>query len=206
MIAQMVREMILRGVDVDVICLAVETAERALTGAEFPRNSTESAEEKRKRKDRDRKRNSTENPRNSKEIPNVPLSSSNLNRKKGERLSESWELSADDLAFVLALGWSEAQALEEASNFRDYWIAQPGARACKLDWRATWRKWARSSRVKPAAKLSLVRPADRCWDDAASSWVRFRRWPKGYGNDPDSPACECPRDILEKHGIQRGAA
>lgn len=28
-------------------------------------------------------------------------------------------------------------------DFRDYWIAKPGAAALKLDWAATWRTWVR---------------------------------------------------------------
>jgi len=31
----------------------------------------------------------------------------------------------------------------QAAQFRDYWIAKPGAQACKLDWEATWRNWCR---------------------------------------------------------------
>lgn len=30
--------------------------------------------------------------------------------------------------------------------FRDYWVAQPGQKGCKLDWRATWRNWVRRER------------------------------------------------------------
>lgn len=33
---------------------------------------------------------------------------------------------------------------EEADQFRDYWIAQPGGKGVKLDWLATWRNWIRS--------------------------------------------------------------
>lgn len=30
-----------------------------------------------------------------------------------------------------------------ADGFRDYWIAQPGAKGRKADWLATWRNWVR---------------------------------------------------------------
>lgn len=37
-----------------------------------------------------------------------------------------------------------------AARFRDYWIAQPGAKARKADWPATWRNWVRNERrVQP---------------------------------------------------------
>lgn len=31
----------------------------------------------------------------------------------------------------------------EGEKFHDYWIAQPGSKALKVDWFATWRNWAR---------------------------------------------------------------
>ena len=38
---------------------------------------------------------------------------------------------------------------EVFDSFRDYWIAQPGQKAVKLDWAATWRQWVRNTRVSP---------------------------------------------------------
>jgi len=34
----------------------------------------------------------------------------------------------------------------EAANFADYWHGKAGAAGLKLDWQATWRKWARSAK------------------------------------------------------------
>lgn len=33
----------------------------------------------------------------------------------------------------------------EADKFRDFWIAQPGAKGRKSDWMATWRNWCRNA-------------------------------------------------------------
>jgi hypothetical protein len=41
-------------------------------------------------------------------------------------------------------GASVEQIDDQAARFRDYWIAKPGAQACKLDWEATWRNWCRT--------------------------------------------------------------
>ena len=38
-------------------------------------------------------------------------------------------------------------------DFRDYWIAAPGAKGVKLDWLATWRMWVR--RQKTTAALTV---------------------------------------------------
>ena len=64
---------------------------------------------------------------------------------RGARLPTTW---------VLPVSWGlEAQRLcpgltverirEIADEFRDYWVALPGTKACKLDWEATWRNWVR---------------------------------------------------------------
>lgn len=34
-------------------------------------------------------------------------------------------------------------------SFRDYWLAIPGRRGCKLDWTATWRNWIRNQKQEP---------------------------------------------------------
>lgn len=64
---------------------------------------------------------------------------------KGSRLDLEWQLPAEWLM------WSQTnfpaatveQIQDQAAQFRDYWIATPGAKACKLDWEATWRNWCR---------------------------------------------------------------
>lgn len=137
----------------------------------------------------------------------TPLSSlENKNRKRGERLPEIWHPSDADRDFARKLGWSETQIDAEAANFRDYWIAKPGAGGCKLDWPATWRKWIRSSKVKPAGTAAdpTGRPAagfyakfgseeQDAWDayrkaregkpyprDRNGGWQHTAQWPPGY--------------------------
>jgi hypothetical protein len=61
-------------------------------------------------------------------------------------------------ATVLPQGWTptpepdliravggQKTADRELDKFRDYWIAQPGAKGRKKDWQATWRNWLRNS-------------------------------------------------------------
>jgi hypothetical protein len=134
---------------------------------------------------------------------NTPLSISKIdNRKRGERLPADWSPSDADRAFAKTLGWSDGQIDSEAENFRDYWIAKPGAGGCKLDWPATWRKWIRSSKIKPAGSVPIAAHVEPDWESAAKMWASIRRWPRGCGNDPDSPACRAPPEVLRKHGIQ----
>lgn len=60
--------------------------------------------------------------------------------KRGTRLDESWEPSVADREFAVQLGL-EPEAV--AAEFRDYWLALPGDKGCKLDWSATFRNRCR---------------------------------------------------------------
>lgn len=213
-IASMVAELIAAGCAPDVAAKVVASA--FVAGATSV-NSTglpvDTAAEKRREYDRNRKRekrNSTGHPPDSTGVPNSPLSSS-INRKRGERLPPDWTPDESLRAFAKELGWSDSQIDSEAANFRDYWIAKPGSGGCKLDWSATWRKWVRSSKVKPAgppATQADVGPVSGfyakfgseeqdAWDryghakrgkafprDRSGGWRFPSQWPPGYTPQP----------------------
>ena len=142
---------------------------------------------------------------------NTPLSSSKIDlRKRGERLASDWSPSDADRAFGKDLGWSDSQIDNEAANFRDYWIAKPGSGGCKLDWPATWRKWVRSSKVKPAgtaatAMPSFSTPADIDWRNVVTFYKKSGIWSKWAGPDPDSAACRAPPELLREFGLLKSA-
>ena len=50
---------------------------------------------------------------------------------------------------------------EVFAQFRDYWVAQPGAKGSKTDWLATWRNWVRTHRQAPK-KSGMSK--DEAWD------------------------------------------
>jgi hypothetical protein len=60
---------------------------------------------------------------------------------RGTRLAEDWYPSEALCHFASDQGLDPAETRE---RFRDYWIAQPGQRGCKVDWEATWRNWCRN--------------------------------------------------------------
>ncbi|WP_374572803.1 helix-turn-helix domain-containing protein [Phenylobacterium sp.] len=62
---------------------------------------------------------------------------------RGTRLPTDWTPPDDAYEFGASLGLTAAVVELEASKFRDYWGAQPGAKGRKLDWEATWRNWSR---------------------------------------------------------------
>jgi hypothetical protein len=133
---------------------------------------------------------------------NAPLSSSNsLSRKRGERLSPDWMPTEADRTFAKQLGWSESQIDSESANFRDYWIAKPGSGGCKLDWPATWRKWVRSSKVKPAGNGIGAAPGDAKMplDDAVAQFAKLGRWSR---HSPVTDVSQVPVELLAKHGLE----
>ena len=83
---------------------------------------------------------------------------------KGSRLNPDWKPSETMLAYAAA-NRPDVNALAEAENFRDYWIAKAGAGGVKLDWEATWRTWIRRanaghSRASPLANGKPSAAAD----------------------------------------------
>jgi hypothetical protein len=70
-------------------------------------------------------------------------------RKRGSRLDPDWKLPAEWRTWAKTNfpAVSDEQITAQADNFRDFWIAKPGAQACKLDWQATWRMWCRRGLV-----------------------------------------------------------
>ena len=68
-----------------------------------------------------------------------PLTSSKTTR--GSRLSIHFE---PDFDFAKEQGIQDCKT--EFEKFKDYWMAQGGQRATKLDWQATWRNWCRSAK------------------------------------------------------------
>lgn len=65
--------------------------------------------------------------------------------KKGSRLSPDWIPQQEHIDYAAEQGLTPEETHHEAENFRDYWIAKPGAGGVKLDWTATWRTWVRRS-------------------------------------------------------------
>jgi hypothetical protein len=40
------------------------------------------------------------------------------------------------------------------------------------------------------------------WDAACQQWVKIKRWPRDHGNDPESPSCRAPPELLAKYGLR----
>jgi hypothetical protein len=157
-IAKMVREMIERGVDIDVIELAVSTVECTAASAGGRGSPVDTAAEKRRTYDRERKAREREvhrmsggNPRKSENAPlsekekieeRIPEREALPQSVRGNRLTDDWAPDVTDWQIAIeAIGADRSKA--ELAKFRDHWKQQPGSKGVKLDWAATWRNWIR---------------------------------------------------------------
>lgn len=64
---------------------------------------------------------------------------------RATRLPTDWQLPVEweDWALAEHASWTREGVRHVADRFRDYWLAQGGANARKVDWQATWRNWVR---------------------------------------------------------------
>lgn len=143
------------------------------------------------------------------DFPDIPPA---LKREaKATRLPAGWQPSADLQAWA-ALDLPRLDWRRETENFRDYWLAAPGAKGLKLDWDATWRKWMRKSEESlPAARRFNDRQQSN--DGGGVDWSRrvedFRArnfWLTSWGAAPTDPGCQAPALILHQHGYRTEAA
>ena len=68
----------------------------------------------------------------------------------GSRLPADWMPTPADIEFCKA-NRPDLNFVDIADGFRDYWIAQPGAKGRKTDWAATWRNWVRNQKGQQRA-------------------------------------------------------
>lgn len=84
-------------------------------------------------------------------------------RKRGSRIPDPFVLTAEMKAWAAA----EVPGLDVVSHTRefvDFWRAESGAKASKLDWVATWRNWMRKAHRWNAPKTQRATPDDRVRD------------------------------------------
>ncbi|GAA3948142.1 helix-turn-helix domain-containing protein [Microbacterium soli] len=84
-------------------------------------------------------------------------------RKRGSRIPEPFMLTAEMRAWAAA----EVPGLDvdaHTREFVDYWRAESGAKATKLDWLGTWRNWMRKAHRWSLPRQGRPSPDDRVRD------------------------------------------
>jgi len=205
-IGGMVAELIEAGCAPDVAASVVASAFVAgVNSTGIPRNPVDRVAEKRRAYDRERKRNSTGIPPESTGIPETPsivLDNKKKEKKdRGSQLAEAWR--PDEVRWTAAcrkLGNDGAE--RELSKFTSHHRAKG---TVFKNWNFAWDKWLLNAAdwgPKQAAGVGVVNPEDVNWRAALQSYTSFGNWPKGHGNDPTSPACRAPPELLREFGLE----
>ena len=104
----------------------------------------------------------------------TPLPPKGAKRSRGSRLPDDWELPEDWRQWALVN--CPASSLEavncEALKFANYWQAQPGSRACKLDWRKTFQNWCLTAFSRAPLRPHASQPAA---NRQGTNWYDDRR-------------------------------
>jgi hypothetical protein len=212
-IAAMVLEMIARGVDAEVIALAVSTAELVAASAERPQMSRDESVTHRRESDRLRKQRSRDRLVTSRDVTGqsqVPLSKSiDLEEKREAGQVEfrgAWcPPDVDWQDAISRLG--EQVATSELTKFREIDRRASGAKK-----EGAWRVWVLRAveylaTKKPANGVSVpLAPPVVDWDKTCAFFKRTGRWFYEAGPEPGMSGCRCPPEIIAKHGLRKEPA
>ena len=126
-------------------------------------------------------------------------------------MPDDWAPTSDDWKAATDKFGAEGSVFE-LRKFRDHCRQLPGSKGLSADWNARWRMWMdrgqeHLNRQKPVSAAAAA-PVDKTlfWEQACTTFKKFNRWHIDAGPDPDSPACKCPPEILQKHGLGSRAA
>jgi hypothetical protein len=150
------------------------------------------------------KRNESITNRNDVTPPSIVLEKEEKESKKekrGAQLPDGW--SPDEVRWTAAcrkLG--NDGAVRELQKFTSHHRAKG---TVFKNWSFAWDKWLMNSAdwgPKQAAGVGVVNPDTVNWRAALESYKKFNNWPRGHGNDPSSPACRAPPELLREFGLE----
>lgn len=76
--------------------------------------------------------------------------------QRGTRLPADFEM-PNEWSIFCHSERRDLNALRVFSEFKDYWIAQPGQKGVKTDWDATWRNWVRRQNTPKLSPADIAR-------------------------------------------------
>jgi hypothetical protein len=205
-VGALVAELIDAGCAPDVAAAAIARAFVAgVNSTGIPRNPVDAVAEKRRAYDRERKRNSTGIPPESTGIPNSPsivLEKEEKKEKKerGSQIPDGFQ--PDEVRWEAACRvFGRDGARQELEKFTAHHKSKG---TVFKNWNFGWDKWMLNAKqwAPKSSASSVVRPAEINWRQALETFRDFRRWPRGIGNDPDSPACQAPPELLSEFGFK----
>lgn len=114
-----------------------------------PKREDNSAERTKRYRERQRNETQCDAPVTQGDTHREQRTDTDTERKKKKearatRLPDDWEPNADTTIWVMTeLGWNEKRGRAVVETFRDYWHAEGGQRARKVDWDLTFKNWCR---------------------------------------------------------------
>lgn len=194
-LADMVEQMLARGVAPDLIVMAVRAAELTGHSTGIP---VDTAAEKRRAYDRVRKAEKRNSTGNSTGIPPDAKSALSLSsstkiqekepkkeRSRGSRIPPDWTPNVGHVAAGKKLGFTESQIVEQAEDMR-LWAHSNEHRAVarKSDWDLTFLAWMRRNKPNGAAKNGARSPTMAAADDLIAR-AKELEFEAGFGGDAD---------------------
>lgn len=111
-------------------------------------------------------------------------------KSRASRLPADWILPKAWGDWAITEGMAEDRVRYEADQFRDYWLGVAGAKALKVNWKATWQKWARTAMDRAAERKRTFPPQSKApeigetrttpsgkqmmWTGAVGQWAEVR--------------------------------
>ncbi|WP_291869675.1 hypothetical protein [Bradyrhizobium sp.] len=146
-------------------------------------------------------RNETVTNRNEVTPPSISLDKNKKKEGRGAQLPDGWR--PDEIRWIAAcrkLGADQAE--RELQKFGSHHRAKG---TVFKNWNFAWDKWLLNSEEwapKKGAAVGVVDTSGVDWPAILESYKRYNNWPKGHGNDPTSPSCRAPPELLEKYGLR----
>ncbi len=148
-------------------------------------------------------RNETVTNRNDVTAPSIVLENKKEKKDRGTQLQDGWR--PDEIRWTAAcrkLGTAGAET--ELQKFTSHHRAKG---TVFKNWNFGWDKWLLNSDQwgpKRPAGAGVVNTESIDWRPVLQSYQKFGNWPKGYGNDPGSPSCRVPPELLREFGFNHG--
>lgn len=136
-----------------------------------------------------------------KKAPPISLDKNSKKEKRGSQLPDGFR--PDEVRWTAAcrkLGNEGAE--RELQKFTSHHRAKG---TVFKNWNFGWDKWLLQSEQwgpKQSAGVGVVNPETVNWRAALQSYLAYGNWPKGHGNDPTSPSCRAPRELLREFGFE----
>lgn len=135
------------------------------------------------------------------DAPSISLDNKKEKKDRGSQLADGWR--PDEARWTAACRKLGADGAErELSKFTSHHRAKG---TIFKNWNFGWDKWLLNSEQwapKQAAGVGVVNPEGVNWRAALESYKKFNNWPRGHGNDPSSPACRAPPELLREFGLE----